>query len=82
MDSKGTRAAAEAYLKFLYTPAAQEIIARHYYRPTDPAVLKRHADKLPEIKLFPVTALVRDWDEAQNKFFADRGVFDSIYQKK
>lgn len=82
VDRKGTRAAAEAYLKFLYTEEAQEVIARHFYRPSNPAVLRKHAARFPEIELFPVTALVRDWDEAQQKFFAERGVFDQIYQSK
>jgi sulfate/thiosulfate-binding protein len=82
VDRKGTRAAAEAYLKFLYTEEAQEVIARHFYRPSNPAVLRKHAARFPEIELFPVTALVRDWDEAQQKFFSERGVFDQIYQSK
>jgi sulfate transport system substrate-binding protein len=80
VDRKGTRATAEAYLKFLYTEEAQEVIARHFYRPTNPAVLRKHATTFPEIELFPVTTFVRDWDEAQQKFFAERGVFDQIYQ--
>ena len=79
VDRKGTRAAAEAYLQFLYTDAAQDIIAKHYYRPIDPEALARHPARFPELKLFPVTAFVRDWDEAQARFFADGGVFDRIY---
>ena len=58
------------------------MIARHFYRPSNPAVLRKHAARFPEIELFPVTALVRDWDEAQQTFFAERGVFDQIYQSK
>src|SRR5262249_50744820 len=49
VDRKGTRAAAEAYLKFLYTPQAQEIIAKHYYRPIDDAVRQKYAADLPDI---------------------------------
>ena len=82
VDRKGTRAAAEAYLKFLYTKEGQEIIAKHYYRPTDPEVAKKVADQFPPIKLFPITDLVSNWDEAQSKFFADGAIFDSIYSKK
>ncbi|WP_010585338.1 sulfate ABC transporter substrate-binding protein [Schlesneria paludicola] len=82
VDQKGTRAAAEAYLKFLYTPEGQEIIAKHFYRPTDPAVLAKVADKFPEIKLFPLSDIVPNWDAAQAKFFADGGVFDSIYTSR
>jgi sulfate transport system substrate-binding protein len=80
VDRKGTRPAAEAYLKFLYTEEAQEIIARHYYRPMDPAVLKKHAADLPDIDLFPITAVAAGWGEAQQKFFAEGAVFDRIYQ--
>lgn len=79
VDRKGTRAAAEAYLRFLYTPAGQEIIARHYYRPIDSAVLAKHPGRFRDIHLFPITSIVRDWDEAQTKFFAAGGVFDRIY---
>jgi sulfate/thiosulfate-binding protein len=81
VDHKGTRAAATAYLRFLYTEPAQEVIASHFYRPINEAVLARHATDFPNIKLFPVSATARDWDDAQQKFFADCGVFDSIYKK-
>jgi sulfate transport system substrate-binding protein len=82
VDRKGTRAAAEAYLKFLYTAEAQEIIAAHRYRPIDPDILRKHADTLPDIRLFPVTTAAKGgWGEAQEKFFADGAVFDSIYQQ-
>jgi sulfate transport system substrate-binding protein len=79
VDRKGTRAAAEAYLQFLYTDTAQEIIARHRYRPADAAVLARHRDALPELPLFPITSFTAGWDDAQQRFFADGSVFDRIY---
>jgi sulfate transport system substrate-binding protein len=79
VDRKGTRAAAEAYIKFLYTDEAQEIIARHYYRPINPRVLKKHADTFPRLALFPVTLVAPGWGEAQEKFFAEGGEFDSLY---
>jgi sulfate/thiosulfate-binding protein len=82
VDRKGTRAAAEAYLQFLYTPEGQAIFAKHFYRPSDPQVFEEHREKFPDIKLFPITDLVRNWDEAQGKFFSDSGVFDAIYQAK
>ena len=80
VKKKGTREAAEAYLKFLYTDEGQEILARHYYRPSKPEVLKKHADTLKPLELFPVTVVARDWDDAFKKFFSDGGVFDAIYQ--
>jgi sulfate transport system substrate-binding protein len=81
VEKKGTREAAEEYLRFLYTPQAQEIIAQNEYRPIDAEVLKKHAERFPSIKLFPVTSFVSGWDEAQSKFFADQAVFDRIYEK-
>lgn len=80
VDRKGTRKAAEAYLNFLYTDAAQEIIARHFYRPTNAGILKQHAADFPTIELFPITAVAADWDAAQTKFFSEGGIFDGIYQ--
>jgi sulfate transport system substrate-binding protein len=82
VERKGTREAAEAYLRFVYTRAAQDIIAKHYYRPIDAEVLAQHRDKFPAIELFPVTSFVRDWNEAQERFFAEKGVFDRIYSKR
>lgn len=81
VDRRGTRAAAEAYLKFLYTPEAQEIIARHHYRPTHAEVARRHAADFPPIELYEITALARGWDVAADRFFAQGGVFDRIYEK-
>ncbi len=75
----GTRAVAEEYLKYLYTPEAQEIIASHHFRPIDEAVLQRHAQSFPQMKLFPVTAIAKDWSDAYEKFFGDGRIFDSIY---
>jgi sulfate/thiosulfate-binding protein len=79
VDRKGTRAVAEAYLKSLYTDAGQETIAKHFYRPINEAVFARHTDVFPKIDLFPITAVAPSWDAAQQKFFADGGVFDAIY---
>ena len=74
-----TEAYAKAYLEYLYTDQAQETIAQHGYRPINPEVLNRHLDRLPKIDLFPVTILAKDWDEAQEKFFAGNGIFDAIH---
>jgi sulfate transport system substrate-binding protein len=76
---KGTRAAAEAYLRFLYTDEAQEVIAHHFYRPIKDEIRDRHADTLPAIDLFPITTVAKDWDDARQRFFAEGGVFDAIY---
>jgi sulfate/thiosulfate transport system substrate-binding protein len=80
VDRKGTRAAAEAYLRFLYTEEAQEVLAHHRYRPIDDAVRERHAAELPAIRLFSVSTVAGGWGEAQRKFFAEGGEFDRIYE--
>ena len=78
VDSKGTREVAEAYLKFLYTPEAQAIIAKNFYR----ARLASAANKsLPQIKLFDISEF-GGWQKAQAAHFNDGGVFDKIYQAK
>jgi sulfate transport system substrate-binding protein len=77
-----TEADAKAYLEFLFTDPAQETIAQHGYRPINPQILKKYADRLPEIDLFPVTIVAKNWDDAQQKFFADAGVFDSIHPEQ
>jgi sulfate transport system substrate-binding protein len=82
VDRKGTRAAAEAYLKFLFTDEGQEIIARHFYRPSNETVLRKHAEQFPPIAFVPLTRFAKDWDEAQKKFFSEGGVFDQIYSPK
>jgi sulfate transport system substrate-binding protein len=76
---KGTRAAAEAYMRFLYTDEAQKVIAQHFYRPIKDEIRNRHVDTLPAMDLFPVTSLAKDWDGAQQRFFAEGGVFDAIH---
>jgi sulfate/thiosulfate-binding protein len=75
---RNTTAYAKAYLEYLYTRQAQEIIARHGYRPIDPEVLKEHSGEFPPIELFSVTLFAKDWEDAQQKFFADKGIYDSI----
>lgn len=79
VDRKGTRAAAQAYLAFLYTELAQEIIARNYYRPVSDAIAAKFGHLLRPMALFPVTAVAKDWADAQHRFFDDGGVFDRIY---
>jgi sulfate/thiosulfate transport system substrate-binding protein len=72
---------ARAYLEHLYSPAAQEIIAKHYYRPRDAAVAAKHAKRFPKLELVTI-ADFGGWAKAQEKHFADGGLFDRIYSKK
>ncbi|MCC7265960.1 MAG: sulfate ABC transporter substrate-binding protein, partial [Caulobacteraceae bacterium] len=76
---KGTQALAEAYLKGLYEEDAQEIIAKHHYRPRSAAVAARHAAKFPQLQLVTI-ADFGGWKAAQARHFADGGVFDRIYR--
>jgi len=75
----GTRVVAEAYLRQLYSPQAQELIARNYYRPRDPAVLARHASTFKAIPKLVTIADLGGWTRVQGLHFADGGVFDRIY---
>ncbi|MEO6003329.1 MAG: sulfate ABC transporter substrate-binding protein [Opitutus sp.] len=82
VKAKGTDKVAKEYLQFLYTPEAQELAATHYFRPTDKAILARHADRFPAIELCSVPEVLGSWASAQKTHFADGGVFDQIYLKK
>jgi sulfate/thiosulfate transport system substrate-binding protein len=82
VDKKKTRAVAEAYLKFWYTPQGQEIAARHYYRPVDPAVAAKFDKQFPKMSLITIDEVFGGWQKAQKAHFADGGVFDQIYLKK
>jgi sulfate transport system substrate-binding protein len=82
VDRKGTRQAAEAYLKFVYSDEGQEIAAKHFYRPSNEAILRKHAATFPELKLFPITDIAKDFPDAHKQFIAEGGVFDSIYKPK
>jgi len=74
----GTEKVATAYLEFLYTPEAQELIARNHYRPSLPEVAAKYADKFPQLELLKIDEF-GGWKAAQAKHFADGGVFDQIY---
>jgi len=75
---KGTLKVAKSYLNYLYTPEAQEIIAKNYYRPRDAAVAAKYASFFPDLKLFTIDQLFGGWQKAQKTHFEDGGVFDQI----
>ncbi len=79
---RGTEKVAKAYLDFLFSPAGQEIIARHDFRPRDPAVLKKHAAKYPAIRTFTVEQKLGGWAAVQKTHFADGAVYDQIVARK
>ncbi|MBX3515362.1 MAG: sulfate ABC transporter substrate-binding protein [Rhodospirillales bacterium] len=80
VDRNKTRDLAEAYLKFLYTPESQEVVAKHFFRPRNADVLARHGDQFPPVTLFTIDAVFGGWEKAQVEHFADGGMFDQIYQ--
>jgi sulfate/thiosulfate-binding protein len=79
VDKKGTRAAAEAYLDFLYSPEGQEIAARNHYRPRNPDVAKKYQGDFAKVGLFTIDEVFGGWQKAQAAHFNDDGVFDKIY---
>ena len=82
VDKRKTRAVAEEYLKYLYTPEGQEIAARNFYRPRLKEVADKYADKFPKVELFTIDAMFGGWTKTQAKHFDDGGVFDQIYEAK
>jgi sulfate transport system substrate-binding protein len=80
VDKHGTRAAAEAYLAFLYSDQGQELVAKHYYRPRNAAVAKRHENQFAKATLVTVDGAFGGWQKAHKTHFADGGSFDQIYQ--
>lgn len=81
VDRKGTRAVAQAYLEFLYTPAAQAIIAKNHYRPRSPEhAAAKDASKFVKIDLVTIDDTFGGWPKAQKTHFADGGTFDQLYK--
>jgi sulfate/thiosulfate-binding protein len=80
VDRKGTRAVAEAYLHYLYSPEGQEIAAKRHYRPRDEKVAARFSNVFAKVKLFTIDEAFGGWQKAQRTHFADGGVFDQIYK--
>ena len=80
VDQHGTRAVAEAYLRFLFSPDGQEAIARNHYRPSDQEVLAKHGGDFAKVDLIDVETTFGGWAKVEKTQFADGGVFDQIYQ--
>ena len=78
----GTSEVAKAYLDFLYTPQAQELIAKNFYRPRNPEIAAKYAGQFPSLELVTIDKDFGGWGKAQKTFFDDGGVFDSVTTKK
>ena len=79
VDKRGTRAVAQAYLEYLYSPEGQEIAARHYYRPRLAAVAAKYAGRFGKAPLFTIDEVFGGWTKTQKAHFDDGGIFDQIY---
>ena len=75
---RGTQAAAQAYLEFLFSDQAQAVMASLGYRPYKEQALREAEVHFPQITLFPITAVAKNWDDAQQKFFGENGIVASI----
>lgn len=80
-DKKKTREVAQAYLEYLYSDEGQEIAGKHFYRPSNPAILAKFQSQYPNLKLFTINEVFGGWDPATKKFFEDGAIFDQIYLK-
>jgi sulfate/thiosulfate-binding protein len=79
VDKRNTRQVAQAYLDFLYTPAAQEIAAKNFFRPQLDTVAQQYASQFPKVNTFTIDELFGGWTKAQQTHFSDGGTFDQIY---
>jgi sulfate transport system substrate-binding protein len=79
-NKRGTRAVAQAYLEYLYTEEGQEIAARNFFRPTLAKVATKYASQFPKVNLFTIDEVFGGWQNAHKTHFADRAIFDQIYQ--
>src|SRR5256885_2075234 len=79
-DKKGTRAVAEAYLKYWYTKEGQEIAARNSYRPRDPEIAREYEKSFAKLELFTIDDVFGGWTKAQKDHFGEGGIFDQIYK--
>ena len=81
-DKKGTRKVAEAYLEYLYTEEAQDLIGKHFYRPISAKAQAKYAKQLPKLNLFKIEDALGGWEQASKVHFAGGGTFDQIYARK
>ena len=82
VDKHKTREVSEEYLKYLYSPEAQELAAKNFYRPTLDSVLKKYKSTFKDVKLFTIEEIAGGWKKAQEKHFSDKALFDQIYSNK
>ena len=81
VDKRKTRAIATAYLQYWYTPEGQQIAARNYYRPRDPAVQEKYSEQFSKVNIVTIDDVFGGWTKAHDTHFKDGGTFDQIYAK-
>ncbi|MDD5261572.1 MAG: sulfate ABC transporter substrate-binding protein [Methylacidiphilales bacterium] len=79
-EKHGTTEVAKAYLNFLYTEQAQDLIGKNFYRPRSAQAAAKYGKQFPQLKLVTVDGEFGGWQKAQSGYFNDGGVFDKIYQ--
>jgi len=82
VDKRGSRKIAEAYLNYLYAPEGQEILAQNFNRVHDKAVIEKHKDIYPDVRLVTVEDVFGGWDKLQKEHFAEGGVLDQLFTKQ
>jgi sulfate/thiosulfate transport system substrate-binding protein len=78
---RGTEELAKAYLAHLYTPEAQDIAGKHFYRPRNSKSLAKWSKNFPKINLVHIDREFGGWAKAQKVHFSDGGTFDQIYKR-
>jgi sulfate/thiosulfate transport system substrate-binding protein len=77
-----TLAPAKAYLEYLFSDAAQQIVAESGYRPYRADILSKYRARFPDLNLFHISAIAKDWEDAQQRFFGENGIIDTVYKPK
>jgi len=82
VDKRGTRAVAQAYLEYLYSPEGQDIIGQNYYRPIDPQAVAKYSKLFPKIQLLTIDGDFGGWAKATSTHFAEGAIFDRIFTRR
>jgi len=81
ITSETQRAAAEAYLEYLYSAPAQALALKHYYRAWDSSeAAPEDIARFPEVNLVSI-ADFGGWPVVQPEYFGEGGIFDQIYEE-
>lgn len=80
-DKRGTTAAAQGYLEYLYSPTGQRLAAKHFFRPVNTdGIPAEELQRYASLELFTIDDVFGGWSSVQPLHFDDGGIFDQIYQ--